>query len=626
MKDFLRKTESRILLFLIGNALLFLFLFYHDLNKRIDISERRIIGSVEFKKNVIQRKYDDHMVWESLSKDSPITNRDTIRSDSFSDAIIRLNDGTEISMDENSMFYLDISGADPTLDFSSGNINVKKSDSNSDLLKIKSQDRTITVGKGELNLNKADDGQLTMHVDKGSVSISNRGQSQTIESGSMAKLGEGGEVQVKKVPFLLINPNNNQIITAKDETGTVRFDWKPEENYSSLSLEVSRDSKFKNLIYQSNFPGQSENVELPLGSYYWRLKSNVGNSAIYRFHIYKESKVNNKLPMDEVILTFVEKLPSVNFQWNQDPLAKDYVLEIADSKKFNNLASRHTTKSTSLAVDNLTSGTYYWRVKTIPITPSLPEKVSPVKNFKIQQGTEFQLPELVRPVDEKVSVESYPKTGLHIWNSSNELVRFQFQLSDSPQFTKLIANKESTSNFIQPNVDLPIGTYYWRLQGISATGKASQFTKPARFEIVDPKDLDVAPEPTNEEKKPEPKKAPLLAYPVETVVDLSGQKSLNFRWNSEGKDIVYILSIYNEEDGRKKPVHQVKTKETTYNMTNLSLLDEGKFSWEVVTIAGNKQLRKEASHFVITLTKLRQLKPSDIEFISPSTIYKEGSK
>jgi hypothetical protein len=633
MKDLFRKKENKILAFLILNAFLFLSLFFYDLNKRIDISERTIIGSVEFKKNIIQRKFDDHMVWESLSKNSPITNRDTIRSDSYSDAIIRLNDGTEISMDENSMFYLDISGDDPTLDFSSGNINVKKLGASSDQLKIKSNESMIIVSKGELNINQTQNGNLTMHVDKGKASISSNGVSHTVESGNQANV-KNNKVEITKTPFILISPVNNQILTTKEEDKQVEFQWEPVEKYSTVSLEISRYFRFNTIFKKIDSPSQSLAINLPIGSYYWRLRSNDKLSPQYRFHVYNETNVNSKLPLDDVILTFVEKLPSISFYWNKDPLAKDYILEISDSKKFQSLSSRHTTKTNSMAVDNLDTGEYFWRVKTVPISPDLPEKTSSVKTFKIQKTTEFSLPKLVKQKLEAYSSEDYPKTGIHIWESSNELIRFQFQMAEDPKFDKLIIDKETNHNFYQPNKRLDTGTYYWRVKGYSASGKSSKYTEPGKFRIVSPEEwereklisLNSSKDSPSNELKQEIKTIPLQKYPVDTVVDLSGKSSLNFNWNREGRDSVYIISIYNEEDGLKKPVHQIKTKESSYTMTNLSLLDEGKFSWEILVISGSKQIKKESAKFILSVTKLRKLKPEDIEFISPSVIYKDSAK
>ncbi|MCC5814411.1 MAG: FecR domain-containing protein [Leptospira sp.] len=636
------KNERTILLLLLLSAIFFVVLFFIDLNKKIDISKRSIIGSVEFKNNIIQRKFDDHMVWETIKKDSQITNRDTIRSDSFSDALIVLNDGTKINMDENSMFYLDISGEDQTLDLSSGNINIRKSENSQEDLKIKSSGSIISMRDGELNLNRQSDGVLTMHVEKGSASITNKGRTENVTSGNVAEI-DGNSMEVKKVPFSLEYPANNKIFPIKPDRHKVIFKWEPKETYKDVSLEISRSSDFSGLVKKIEYPKQTEEIELPLGSYYWRINSDVGTSPRYRFHVYKESKVNGKLPLDDVILTFVEKLPAVAFQWNENPLAKDYVLEIAEDKKFNKLSSMHTTKTNSIAVDNLNQGNYYWRVKTNPITSDIPEQVTPVKSFKIQKTNDFPVPEIVRPNGIDLGQDEYVQNGIFAWNNSDELIRFRFQLSNDKNFANYIVNESVNRNFYKPSSKLNKGVYYWRVQGFSASGRESDFSSIARFKIIDQEEWDLRAkesligetsslEISENQKDSELQKLKeneltqkkFLKSPMNTVVDLSGKKELRFDWEqSKDPNELYLITIFNEESGLKKPVYQAKTKNNYLTFDKLDKLGEGKFSWEVSVLSKNKVTRTEKGNFVVALTKLKSLKPEDIEFISPSVLYKE---
>lgn len=627
MRNFFRKTENRILLILLLSALFFITLFFYDLNRKIDLGDRTIIGSVEFKNNIVQRKLDDQVVWESLTKDSPITNKDTIRSDSLSDALIRLNDGTVINMDENSMFYLDISDDDPTLDLSSGNISIKKSKDSNDSFKIRSDDNIVSIQDGELNLNKSADGSFTLHVEKGDASITNNGKTQNIASGNLAEI-DGNNVSVKKIPFQLKSPANNKIFTTEDPVARIDFSWKPIEKYKKLKLEISKRSDFSVIVKTLNYPAQTETVTLPLGSYYWRLHSeDAGMSPQYRFHLFKTSQVNGKLPEDHVVLTYVEKLPSVSFQWNEDPLAKDYVLEISDNEKFEKLSSRHTTKSNSIAVDNLQSGDYYWRVKSNPITEDLPEKKTPVKTFKIQKTDSFPPPKPLRPIGGNWGVEEFSKNGFFTWNHSHELLDFKIIVATDMEFKNVLFNSKTVKNFYQPARKLKLGEYYWKVQGIAASGKTSDFSKTERFELIpDDKVVKNKTMADNDEKSVDEDDTEELAlqYPNNTVVDLSGESNLKFEWNQPGsKNSQKVFTLFRQESGSKKPVHQIKTKSDHYNLKNLDQLDEGKYSWEV-SIKDKKGItKKKTGYFVITLAKLKGLEENDIEFISPEVIYKD---
>ncbi|WCL50042.1 DUF4962 domain-containing protein [Leptospira sp. GIMC2001] len=623
--EFYKKKENKVLLFLIFNAIIFLILFFYDLNKKIGIGDREIIGTVEFKKNTVQRKLSDHMVWESLDQNSPVANGDTIRSESFSDAIIRLNDGTEINLDENSMFFLDISEADPTIEFTQGSIQVRKKDgSGNENLKIQSQNKTIQIQNGELNIQRGDDGEFRMLVEKGNATVKSAGNSTTVGSGKQANLS-GDKIEVTKIPFQLTEPLNNAVIPAQTESKNIQFSWKANENYSKIKLEISRNPQFKSLVKSLDFPSQKTDVSLPLGTYYWRINSDKGTSATYRFHIFKEEDITLRFPENDSQISFVEKLPLVSFQWSRDQFTRDYILEISESSNFKVLSSRHVTQTNSFSVDNLSSGKYYWRVRCVPYSANLPEKISKPRSFSIQKTNSFSAPTIARPNNERMLVSNFATQGILIWNTSSELVSFKVTLAKDSNFKNNVFETTTQRNFLQPTTKLGSGTYYWKVVGFSASGKASESSQIANFTLVDKaEDLIEKVEKTEEEPVKVPSK--LLISPVDTVVDLSGESSISFKWNKEESGFIYILSIFQENTGKKVAIHQVKTKETSYKLSDLSILDEGKFIWEVSSMSGSKLIRKESAKFIISLTKLKSLRPSDIEFISPSVLYKDGSK
>jgi hypothetical protein len=113
--------------FLIFNIVFFAVLFYFDLHKNINIGSFESIGTVSFKINSIQRKFDTAVVWQAIQSESPLRDKDTIKTYPEADAIIRLNDGTEIQVDENTMIYLDYSGKSPNINFEGGSIQINNS-------------------------------------------------------------------------------------------------------------------------------------------------------------------------------------------------------------------------------------------------------------------------------------------------------------------------------------------------------------------------------------------------------------------------------------------------------------------------------------------------------------------
>ncbi|MCE9500863.1 MAG: hypothetical protein K8R21_10250, partial [Leptospira sp.] len=72
--------EWRLLTILSTTAILFTIVFFCDLNRSQSFGTRKIIGNITFKKNTVQRKFDNQVVWGNLENESPLSNKDSIRS------------------------------------------------------------------------------------------------------------------------------------------------------------------------------------------------------------------------------------------------------------------------------------------------------------------------------------------------------------------------------------------------------------------------------------------------------------------------------------------------------------------------------------------------------------------
>ncbi len=196
----LRKTlrwiiEWKFGIFLFLNSLVFVFLFYNDINKRSGFGSREIIGDITFKYNKIQRKFDNQVVWEDLDTNSPLSNRDSVRSDISSQATILLKDGTEIQMDEESMVILEINDEAKKINFLKGSINVKKNkvigDSTGNVL-VDSQNGSVKVKDGDVIVAKQNPKAMDVSVARGEAEVSMNGQTLTIKKNQKLSANENG--------------------------------------------------------------------------------------------------------------------------------------------------------------------------------------------------------------------------------------------------------------------------------------------------------------------------------------------------------------------------------------------------------------------------------------------------
>jgi hypothetical protein len=187
--------EWKFGIFLFINSVVFMYIFYADINKKTGIGTREIIGDVTFKYNKIQRKFDNEVVWEDLDSNSPLSNRDSVRSDKSSQATLMLKDGTEIQMDEDSMVILEINEKVQKINFTKGSINVKKSKvkgADSASILVESSTGSVKVNDGDIIVAKQNPKALDVAVARGEAEVNIDGQIVNLTKNQILSSTENG--------------------------------------------------------------------------------------------------------------------------------------------------------------------------------------------------------------------------------------------------------------------------------------------------------------------------------------------------------------------------------------------------------------------------------------------------
>jgi hypothetical protein len=124
----------------------------------------------------------------------------------------------------------------------------------------------------------------------------------------------------------------------------------------------------------------------------------------------------------------------------------------------------------------------------------------------------------------------------------------------------------------------------------------SQPQKIAQSKLEQPKSTE-SNNPANVEKKPE-----LKLLTPKGVIDMSKLNSLNFKWNLTGGTGVYILKLYNLDAGRSL-VFEEKLTSNTFQLKELSKLDEAKFEWTIEAQLEGKEPVNAKANFSIILSE-----------------------
>ncbi|MBN2356401.1 T9SS type A sorting domain-containing protein [candidate division KSB1 bacterium] len=161
---------------------------------------------------------------------------------------------------------------------------------------------------------------------------------------------------------MLISPFNNTRITNRTPT----FDWSNTMGATSYDLQISEQSDFSTLLYDvstvtSNY---ALTTELPLGTYYWRVRAWVDADVTVW-----------TAPFSFIVVTIAptpwfpgnysttgDRTP--RFDWSAPVGASSYDLEVATDSEFSNVVIYVTTTASEYTPTvDMELGLYYWHVR-----------------------------------------------------------------------------------------------------------------------------------------------------------------------------------------------------------------------------------------------------------------------
>jgi hypothetical protein len=256
-KSNFRFLDFFIIVFFLSVTAVCLYLFRLDLLNTFSLQNVEPVGTVIIKKNIVQRRLNDRIVWDTLKTDSPVYVGDLIRVAEISSAMLDIQDNS-IDLDENTLIRISLSP-------------------DGESLQISVTSGTLAVYAGE----KA-----------GNVSINIGGRQIKPEPGTVIRaiMPENGQTSVKvyestkqfineeplrKISELrLLNPAVNSIIRYHENITSLNFQWTKIEEALSYTLQISNTFDFLNPHIHKKTSAVSVPVslnDLGQGLWYWRV-------------------------------------------------------------------------------------------------------------------------------------------------------------------------------------------------------------------------------------------------------------------------------------------------------------------------------------------------------------------
>lgn len=455
-------------------------LFYLDYTRSAEIGSRPVIGYITYKYNQVQRKFDDQVVWTNLYNNSQLANRDTVRSENYSEARIFLRDGTVINVDANTMIFLELSGDTARVNFQSGAIRVDQSQSDGEL-EIHSGDRSIRAEGAELSVG-GDSDKLRVAVDRGEAQLSDGQSSQRASADQAALIDEQG-LRVRTQPARAQAPANLAVVAGGADGADVEFRWQLLKPMKDVRLELSRSREFRRVERSVPVSGGSARLRLGAGAWYWRLKGTSQNGQVETTEPRKVAVIQNAAlvlqgPDSDQTIPFYRESPQVQFRWSAHPLAQEYELQIARDRAMNRIVQRQRSASTGIAVGGLDAGEYYWRVETIPGVEGVTPERSGVRRLTLRAIDSLPAPALSTPPDGATLPAD--ENALLTWQSRPEVRQFRVVVSPRADLSSPTVDARTANNFYE--VEKPrSGRYYWQVQ--AADGSEQKPSSVASFAV-----------------------------------------------------------------------------------------------------------------------------------------------
>lgn len=470
----------------------FSLLLFLDFTSKIEAGDAEQIGVITFKKRVSQRKYGTQVIWEEIEQNAPVYVNDSIRTAERSEAVVKLNDGTSLELDENSMIVLAKSEGAININFAQGTMFARRAEVASEgapTVNIVSGAATVSIEKSDVKLSQSEKEDLNLTVAKGSAVIKTGEEEKVLAVNQNAVVLKDAKVaQIREVKLRLLSPEPNKYFITGEDIHTINFTWEPTGDEDGIFFELAKDRTFANEIKRVRIKGESITEKVPAGEYYWRIASEDKSSGKTDYSESRKISVLGDRPVlllspnDAAKFSFVSSPPMIRFRWSKNELASGYVLEIARDANFKDIILNSPTMLTEQSLDTLREGTYFWRViSKIAIAGDYSGK-STARKFVVEKKRQVASTELIGPPDGALMSPLQIKNRgvLLSWKLVEGVSAYEIVLSKSKDFEKHEIQETVSGNFIRIQKDFPTGEYFWRVKPVVGADAESPGYSPGR--------------------------------------------------------------------------------------------------------------------------------------------------
>jgi len=607
-------------------------LFRLDLFQTLTEQNKVPIGSVIIKRNTVQRRMSDRVIWDRLVKESSVYSEDIIRVAENSEADLNVS-GNNISLNENTLVQLHYNNetGEYKIELTTGNLGLVTAGEGGNVV-LNIMGRKVEAKPGTALNAAAGNNGISLQVSEGAAVIAEEGQKRELSSGEMVAMDSAGSVRYEPA-VLVTQPRPNAIFRKSGgEPLNITFLWNRInlQQDETLRLEIAEDQSFSRSVRTLDGLNSSAQAALNAGLWNWRLiynngNGNTANSAAEttilssgRFTIMEASAPELLSPARNQQFILDSEPPKLNFQWSQTEDVSYYLLEVDATPEFRNPIIKKQSAVTSLSDSSLTEGIWYWRVTPVfsqaseggvintrissfsivkkempvsaPIVPSQPKRV-----ILESPNNEMSLPGLT----------ALRQQTVFRWSSNDAVAKSRFVLSrNSNPLTG-----QAAVEILDPNRTIRIdrleeGIWYWTVEAQTPEGIDITAQSPNLLRVLP---IPRLPAPANRQ--------PTEGHRI--GIEELKKGSINFNWSAVSGANAYIFTLYQDIDGRRRQIAQIGPENRISWATEVKTLGRGNFIWQVeaVNIGRNNVIEQRGNlgenNFIIDIPRAGPVKIID---------------
>ena len=267
----------------------------------------------------------------------------------------------------------------------------------------------------------------------------------------------------------LLTPANTS--TLSDPTPF--FDWTNAAGATGYRIQINNSLDFSSpminvVVGSSNYQQQTN---LSDGNYFWRVQaSNSSGSGPWSPGLWVFT-IETTVPGVPTLVSPAngsstsDRTPT--FSWNAPSGATSYIIQIDNNSNFSSPLVNLAVSNTSFTpVNNLSAGTYFWRVQARNSAGS--SNWSTVWSVTII--TVPGVPTLLTPANGSSTSDRTPSFD---WTSSSGANNYDIQVDNNSNFSSPVINASPSSSNFTPSSSINPGTYFWRVRAKNSAGSSA---------------------------------------------------------------------------------------------------------------------------------------------------------